>query len=447
MSAKPGSKAAARPRSPAVPTALKARQEALAKAKQDASPATTAPKPDSRARHRPAQSYSGPTTSYSSISERIDNLLREIDQKKNAEAAALQSSQGKSIFSQSSRPKSRDQPSPKPEPQPQPSQKHRRVTSYSARPQSQAAGKTLEPEKTHTRKLSYERVVKPKSIISKFSHRNDVGFLPDNPAKVNQDAFLEIVNFARSSDMHFFGVCDGHGFYGKEVSSFCKQRLPALLAQDPALTVNPRKALTNSILRTDSELLECPFDVNFSGSTLNVVFIHDKTLWCANVGDSRSIIARQLNEGSKGAATRQVGRHWMCIALSRDHKPDDKDESARILREGGRIEAYQDEEGNPLGPARVWLQDQDIPGLAMSRSMGDAVAASVGVFSEPEILEFALTPEDKFLVCGSDGVFEFLSNEEIVKIVVPFWKINDVQGACDAVAQEARTRWTTVSPM
>jgi len=443
MSAKPGSKAAARPRSPAVPTTLKARQDALAKAKQDPSPATTASKPDSRARHRPVQSYSGPTTSYSSISERIDNLLREIDQKKSAEAAALQSSQAKAVFSQSSRPKSRDQPSPKPEPQPTASQKHRRVTSYSSRPQT--TSKALEPEKTHTRKLSYDRVVKPRSLISKFAHRNDIGYLPDNPAKVNQDAYIEVVNFARSPDMHFFGVCDGHGFYGKDVSSFCKQRLPALLAKDPALTLNPREAITNCILRTDTELLECPFDVNFSGSTLNVVLIIEKTLWCANVGDSRSIIARQLTEGSKSSTNRQVGRHWMCIALSRDHKPDDKDESTRILREGGRIEAYQDEEGNPLGPARVWLQDQDIPGLAMSRSMGDAVAASVGVFADPEILEFALTPEDRFLVCASDGVFEFLSNEDIVKIVVPFWKENDVQGACDAVAQEARTRWTTVS--
>jgi serine/threonine protein phosphatase PrpC len=281
--------------------------------------------------------------------------------------------------------------------------------------------------------------------VSKFSHRNDVGFLPDNPGKVNQDSFIEAVNFARNPDQHFFGVCDGHGFYGREVSSFLKQRLPTLLAQDSALGNNPRKALTNCILRCDSELLECPFDVNFSGSTLNVVLIQGKTLWCANVGDSRSIVARQLSEGSKPSAARQVGRHWMCIALSRDHKPDDKDESTRILRAGGRIEAYQDEEGNPLGPARVWLMDQDIPGLAMSRSMGDGVAASVGVFSEPEILEFAMTPEDKFLVVGSDGVFEFLSNEEIVKLVVPFWKANDVQGACDAVAQEARTRWTTVS--
>ena len=46
----------------------------------------------------------------------------------------------------------------------------------------------------------------------------------------------------------------------------------------------------------------------------------------------------------------------------------------------------------------------------MSRSLGDGVAASVGVIAVPEILEFALQPEDKFIVMGSDGVFEFISN-------------------------------------
>ena len=43
----------------------------------------------------------------------------------------------------------------------------------------------------------------------------------------------------------------------------------------------------------------------------------------------------------------------MSIALSRDHKPDNKDESARIYKSGGRVESYQDEDGNPAGPARV----------------------------------------------------------------------------------------------
>ena len=116
----------------------------------------------------------------------------------------------------------------------------------------------------------------------------------------------------------------------------------------------------------------------------------------------------------------------------------------RIAARGGRVESYQDENGNPVGPARVWLKNQDLPGLAMSRSLGDGVAASVGVIPDPEILEFLLNAEDKFIAIGSDGVFEFLSNEEVVKIVVPYWKSKDVKGACEALWKESNLRWKTV---
>ena len=36
-----------------------------------------------------------------------------------------------------------------------------------------------------------------------------------------------------------------------------------------------------------------------------------------------------------------------------------------------------------MGPERVWLKDIDVPGLAMSRSFGDTIAASVGVTHIP----------------------------------------------------------------
>ena len=50
---------------------------------------------------------------------------------------------------------------------------------------------------------------------------------------------------------------------------------------------------------------------------------------------------------------------------------------------GGRIEAFKDQDGNFVGPSRVWLLNQDIPGLAMSRSIGDVVASTVGVTCRP----------------------------------------------------------------
>jgi len=85
--------------------------------------------------------------------------------------------------------------------------------------------------------------------------------------------------------------------------------------------------------------------------------------------------------------------------------------------------------GNPVGPARVWLKHENIPGLAMARSIGDRIAAQVGVIADPgfsislykrndllsflEIKEFEITEEDKFIVIASDGVWEFLSNAQV----------------------------------
>ena len=47
----------------------------------------------------------------------------------------------------------------------------------------------------------------------------------------------------------------------------------------------------------------------------------------------------------------------------------------------------------------------------MSRSIGDYVAHKVGVIANPEVNEHLLQPGDLAMVVGSDGVFEFLTNE------------------------------------
>jgi len=293
------------------------------------------------------------------------------------------------------------------------------------------------PVREHKRQQSHDE--KEKFIpVSKYGHKSCVGFMPGNANKVNQDSFIECPNLRMNPEVFFFAVADGHGFYGREVSTFVKQKLPNYLAAHQTFLTDNKAALTDSVEKVATELTAQEFDVNFSGTTLVSVLMQGKKLWCANSGDSRALMARMLADEP---GEQNPGRHWMSIALSRDHKPDERGEAERIFNKGGRVEAYQDEEGNPLGPARVWLMDQDIPGLAMSRSLGDLVAASVGVIYEPEILEYDITPEDKFMVIGSDGIFEFLQNEEVVRIVVPFWKTGDMQGACDALVKEAKQTW------
>jgi serine/threonine protein phosphatase PrpC len=98
-------------------------------------------------------------------------------------------------------------------------------------------------------------------------------------------------------------------------------------------------------------------------------------LFIANVGDSRAILIKKNEDNPKNFSVQ---------ALTRDHKPCDSDEGKRIIEAGGRVDSYRDNEGKKIGPERVWLLDEDIPGLAMSRAFGDAVACEVGVNAIPE---------------------------------------------------------------
>ena len=66
----------------------------------------------------------------------------------------------------------------------------------------------------------------------------------------------------------------------------------------------------------------------------------------------------------------------------------------------------------------------------MTRSFGDVVAKSIGVCCEPEITSFPLTPEMKFLIIASDGLWDRLTNDEITRIVAnDYYADRDALGA------------------
>lgn len=77
----------------------------------------------------------------------------------------------------------------------------------------------------------------------------------------------------------------------------------------------------------------------------------------------------------------------------------------------------------------------------MSRSIGDFVAGSVGCICEPEITEFELSHESKFIIIASDGVWEFLSNKRVMEIVLPYYRNNDPAGAAERLIEESTRCW------
>ena len=77
----------------------------------------------------------------------------------------------------------------------------------------------------------------------------------------------------------------------------------------------------------------------------------------------------------------------------------------------------------------------------MTRSFGDTVAHSVGCNAEPEMGEYSFSKDDKVVVIASDGVWEFMSNEKVSEIVIPYYESNQPEAAANAIVKAAHQRW------
>lgn len=79
-------------------------------------------------------------------------------------------------------------------------------------------------------------------------------------------------------------------------------------------------------------------------------------------------------------------------------------EAERILNCNGRVFATPEEPG----VYRMWLPEENSPGLAMSRAFGDFCLKSYGLISSPVVTYRKLTDKDQFVVLATDGVSECL---------------------------------------
>lgn len=131
----------------------------------------------------------------------------------------------------------------------------------------------------------------------------------------------------------------------------------------------------------------------FTGCTATVVLISKTTIYCANAGDSRTVLARSTKTNS-------------VVALSEDHKPDNHEEKKRIEEAGGFVE-----------------ENRVNGSLNLSRSIGDFEYKSNSkksykeqmVIVDPEIKKVERQSSDEFIILACDGIWDCLTSEECVE--------------------------------
>ncbi|KAJ8472591.1 hypothetical protein ONZ45_g16601 [Pleurotus djamor] len=191
----------------------------------------------------------------------------------------------------------------------------------------------------------------------------------------------------------FFAVYDGHG--GSTVARFAGQNVHRRLVTEEAFKEGQYElALKKAFIGTDEDLLANPAHARDpSGCTaVAALLTHDKKIYVANAGDSRSVIS------VKGQVK----------PLSFDHKPTSITERARITEAGGYVE-FGRVNGN----------------LALSRALGDFTYKknySLGpekqvITADPDITCHEITDEDEFLVLACDGIWDCLTSQQVVDFI------------------------------
>ncbi|XP_023514699.1 probable protein phosphatase 2C 6 isoform X1 [Cucurbita pepo subsp. pepo] len=190
--------------------------------------------------------------------------------------------------------------------------------------------------------------------------------------------------------VHYFGLFDGHG--GPQVSTYCSKKFHELLAEEWNRGVSEngqqerwKMALTRSYERVDDAFKDktlAPYSV---GSTALVVLLSACQIIVANCGDSRALLCR----GNQA------------IPLTIDHKISRPDEYDRLIKGGAKI---------------LFVGCPRVEGvLAMTRAIGDHYLKPWIIF-DPEVTFTSRTEEDECLILASDGVWDVLSNDDVMKM-------------------------------
>jgi len=255
---------------------------------------------------------------------------------------------------------------------------------------------------------AYKKENASKEKIGGIAHCCHKGMKPEAP---NQDDFIIM---QCGTEFGLYGVFDGHGPYGHDVSNYVNQTLPGLLCRSGKFRTDIGGAITDAFIQTHKGIFKKSaqmektgkFSAQMSGTTCTVCVFRQidgqNMMYFGHAGDSRCILG--------------VGSDWMkmkALEMTPDHKPEIPAERARINKTGiGEVRLRP----NDI-PHRVFKKGFQLPGLAMSRSLGDLVAQECGVSHVPEIRIEPVTDQHQLMLMCSDGVWEFLSNEEALGIV------------------------------
>jgi serine/threonine protein phosphatase PrpC len=174
----------------------------------------------------------------------------------------------------------------------------------------------------------------------------------------------------------FGGIYDGHN--GGFAAEYVAEKLPRIFLDKLFSQTAPGQAFKKAY-----EIISDELKFQDSGTTAVNFLIKNRKIYTANVGDARAIVISKER----------------FIQLTIDHRLDNPDERERVENMGGKL--YFPYVTTAKG------------GLMPTRTIGDEYFKTIGVIATPSVNKYNIQHDDSMLIAGCDGLFDFISNEEI----------------------------------
>ena len=279
-----------------------------------------------------------------------------------------------------------------------------------------------------------------------WSGKSKAGKDKNKNIKINQDAFRVCENINNIKNFNIYILCDGHGRDGHYVSKYITENIISMISSHSLKIFHKNiEEIYNALIKNNYQLikdifsqidiclsLQKDFDTEKSGCTCILILQIGSKIISANIGDSRAILVYSNSQNLFKTKT---------FPLSLDSKPDLPSELKRIINCGGEVHKNINKKGEYVGPMRVFARGKDFPGLAMSRSFGDFQSKQYGVINEPTFVEYCLDENCRYIVICSDGVWDFIDNDNVVKIGNRHYLNNNPEGFCLEILEKASYWW------
>jgi serine/threonine protein phosphatase PrpC len=237
-------------------------------------------------------------------------------------------------------------------------------------------------------------------------------FKPSYTYKHQEDEYTCIDQLSKQNGAALFAVFDGHGtddYAACASDTLHKKILESQLFKGGRY----QEAIRAGFAAEDRLLME--HMTNKGGSTSTVVVIVGSELYIGHLGDSRAVLAIQDKPLGRVPQTADHDLPVRAQRVSRDHRPDDPDERRRIIEAGGVVV-----QGRVIGKESA---------INMSRALGDFdfklprnEARADFISSKPYVPEaIKLTPECRFIVLGSDGLWDQIEERTVVYLIDNLW--------------------------